>query len=1646
MPLANQISNLSPNSQHLLVAVGAPTNLEGVALLAPQISGCVQPASGFWPTDSMTTWNQAATDLKSELKNLSSSAIGVAVHWHQRPTQTSPVCAEFLKWRSPVLDSGVEADLHKILGRAIIVAAAHHQTLHLDLISGCHTARLAFLRKGKRSRDWIRLLELRLTDAQQLRSRLSDFDIQSPCSPFLMALLASLETPIPQAVCPVTKPDASECETAEPVGASDHSRVKTREFGNDRSENKSLEDHTISPIPDMGRRLAGADFQGFDEKLGIYQRDQLLLDDLTLVTKKLTVHLKEGDRVRQGFAILALTSLLTGCTDFVALNLEFSFRLSIWLELSKGCWAWDFRLYRSTKKSAEVLAADPEPVFIEFPVDLWEILVAAKSLAPATQTLQQAIESWQGVDKFDIEAFREFLKSCGDSAHPPYRGRFARSIAGAYLQVTGSDMLAALMTGHSGATAPAALYYYGPTYKTVRDNISRVYQRLGLDQPSNKIDDTVRMGCQKVLLSSALKEGWEQLVDDINRLQDRIESSLNDTEFIITFNELMLLLCTAFVIQSAHRGTRFDFLTFGSLFILAEALLIHDKDDAETNRPQPRLVPRTSALAAILSAACRCHLLLNQRYGAVGTNKPVRQEGSDLFFISLESDGSGKVVRQCIVTGQVSAQTSKYFFGSDHNFGRSQWVTSLDKDSCDRWLIRSLTGHTRDVTRTNGAYMDIPPLVAARRLKDEMERTGSRLFGDSRPRNDGKIPEIQRRVSLEERGILEPGFRVPDPRTILPPLSGNTITGFALTNSIRADLASGQLDAPVHVLAVLHLLFIDLVPDLESCVLAVSRNSDSLKFIGRRVGLLWKRPHFVHSTWLPLQPTTVELIRIGATTTPSRYLLISQVCCTVRAKWTANWPAKDEDCWAAMGLAAYGFRRLSLAPSICALSLPALPAPTLSELSLRRLAIDSNLLSVPALPRSQGPRKLKSVSKGADLKALQSHLSANSSTVDRFGERRARAKKCIAEIRVADVLWTTLGRWFRDWIFEELERSYKLLKDSYALSSLVTYLTTLLISIDQLPTYLDPYEWEEEEWLAYALEVNARCCRFSILVLDASQQPVLADRARNALGALLRSLMRRQQAVPMKLLKMLGESAEPLPHGSASSVLILHGDSANCVARLNQANADFPLDALQLELRVALAAIPMRSGEPGSLFSDCITGSGGLVIQRAGYDIHKSGNAIRVVPLAKPMLATTIRLRHEIEKYQGPQVLLLRGNGSVEAGMRDELHLTELSRALKHVTGDPKARPHSLRAVAVQELCWPDWQFVARKFLNMESDSAAINSWVIGLHQDWTRLSRAAAFAGHGDLQSAFGNYLAGWGLVYAIQFAALASQLHPSPVLLKTLKVGPTSLRKARSRAHRDRPSGSSESRIFDAWHWISAHLARRQQMKCQAKNGGITKPAVDRKSPDAAPPPDAEILPSPALKVLYLTLRCLGREQGRALEDCDIRLSTAMELERALPAGELAALATRRARMDAQSRGQFANISLASSDRGREIVAWQLSLQNEDSIALKNALFRQDSCLDRHDDRSEQTWARLTMKLPGGLCMGVQRGAAYVTSNEVAAMSKLGDRMSFSSNPRIGARPVVAIGLRARKNRVQGARLTSVTRTVALAIEALRSSLREQ
>ena len=1609
----------------LLRAVAMPDSLQGMAHALPQLRTCIDACHHVWPTTPASVWQSIAIDAQMQL-NVYSQSGGDLGSIYTKPTIEMGVYSAFLKWQRPSIPAGVPYTLHALLGRAIVTSAVAHQQISSMLLTGLITLKGALEGKGKRSADWDALAKINLIDPVAVDQFRNKIDYKSPTQNFLAALYHVLQSPIlpPSATVPDSKNlddngTSPDDETVLPA------IQKTRDETKPRDESDDVEDDEDS-VPNIGARIKGADYTSFGEKLGLYHRDQLLVDDLVKVTHVLASYQTGTNSLYKGYAALALTSLITGCTDVIALKLEFSPRLTIWLDLEKCCWAWDFQSYRSSHSGAasEWSPKNVEPIYIPLPVELGQMLSRAHEATPTATTLGDLINSISKQPQIDLADFRRFLRGCGSTAHPAYRGRYSRTLSATYLDVTGSDMTSGLMTGRLAATGPAALYYFGPTCQLLTSRVADVYHRLGIGAPAPFPHGYSRVACQKVLEIDVLKAGWQALVVDINSTRQRACSAKRDHDVIALSNKLMTLLASAFVIQTAHRATRLENLTFCMLLTHPSAMLIQDKD--EDGHAHPRLIPRTNTVNAILSVALECHHLIHKKLA--GIEEKVQSQAGINQPVFVQWTATVGVPAQPISTGDID-QITKRLFEADQNFGRSQWVTYLDEHGCDRWLIRVLTGHTRDVTRTSGTYLDVPPLDAAHRLKAVMERIGPLIFGEqSLNFTEAKYhpPLLQVMPFIGKKRELQ--NRVLDPRVLLPPISVHTLLGWKATDLVRHKLMSGQINAEPQIQAVLHLIFIDQIPDATLCAIAASNPAEYFRFHAHEQGILWEREHFVHKTWIPIQPTTSALLTQVDLPKSSVLKLMQQTESAIRSVAEISWPRDSHSFWQALGDSTQAWRRLVLAPSLNAMSDPTVPTPCLSANSLRRLAGEQIIVS-ETIRRSRYASGLGKTHIGDDVKNLSSYLGKYSSSTSRLGEKRQRAIDCLREIRSIQTVWSPMGRWLKDWLVDELECTRGNAPGCYKNSSLLTYLTTLLLAGSNSLQLGDPAEWNEDDWFRWIKTINSRCKK-ELAFRDRKSDDALSDRAKNALCALVNSLSRRGENAPVDVRSLLGMASNSITAcGSASSTLIRIRDSDAAMTLLSLWHQESPTELAMDDIRdFVSSSVPVRTSEISSLFTDCLTPSGGLIIKRAGYDAHKTFSSIRVATLRTSPAADLRSLIQKLKLSVGDQPLLMRCNGSDEMGLRDQRLANDYGDALKFVTGDATARFQSKRSATLQNLCWPGWENLAAAKLQGNANPQQCHDWIKAMQAEWTRTARAATLAGHADLRSAIGNYLAVWPLVYAIAINATLVGLEPGPQFLSQFGLSHAALRQVKSRANR---AGNA----FSHWAWIFSQL----QGKPNNKTGDINAPTLPSNFDENTFPGVAD---QGSIFVrnesCYLMVRALGLSRDKTLEKLGFPLGRANILDALLNGRLELDDVARRARSDAQPRGQVANIELALSGKGAAIVEWMSQLTPNVMLQLHRALFRQK--INSDSSASEPDfWVAIADGMPRYLSLHLRLGSKVANGKTLAGFSRFSDMISVSIDRKIGSSPVISIHLRGQENRVASSRLSAVVRAASLAIAIL-------
>jgi hypothetical protein len=1610
----------------MLRAAGVPETLAGAVPTLVLVQSCLARCLVSSPDPVWSQWSGLVKTLDSTLREAALDAPHIA----RPPAASAGGVADLLaQFPRPINPSTDFQALMRLLAQALIASCTAGTEVRKGFVDGAGTlANLLMGRKGSHA-DWARLDHHNLLDRAALLQLVADVTPKSPAGAFALAAAEVLGMPLAK---PRLSADETTSSTSEPDADSKDEPATPRTHAADRApaeeSDKTRDRVPLDTTPRVSARLVLADASTVAEKFGLPSRDALPLAELAHINKALVRDVSSLNPSTRANAVLALVSEVTRCTDALAVNLRFDQRDSIWLEPDCNAWGWDFAEFRRSGGAGGVYGR--EPVRNTLPKILADSLTQLRAEFPDAESLGELLRRFVG-EHWSLEEFRNYVRSLDPSPHPAYRARLARSFACAYLEITRSDMAAALACASFAPVAPAALYYYGPKPQTLLKRISEVFEVLGLGAPAPMTLDAARIGCQKVAEAPFLSSGWNSLVREINTLTSTIET-LVPLRHLAELNRLLRLLAVAFVVRTAHRGTRLDRATFGALFLHPTSICVHDKD--EDQRHPGRLLPRTREVAAILSAAARCH---DHVEGLVtrAADAPV--------FVQWSVEANGGLTAQPVTTGDIHGAMAEHFGTVDVNFARSTWVTHLDEHGCDRWLIRVLTGHSRDVTRTNGAYFDIPPVVFAGRLGKAMEKLGPILFGSIGVDPVGSAPSVDYVIDALPEPDLAPAIQLRQPRGLLDDIDLKTLCGWHCVSTIRDRFVVGGIHAPPGVLAFLSMKFLDFVPCADLCIDAILQPNMKIAVHGKQAGVLWERAHFKHPTWVPIDASTMALIELAKSEKATgRAHLIREVNKTLLALFP-GWPGLGSThCHEADRILRH-FLRLELPPSLQAACRVDVPAPALSQLSLARLAgsAPNAALQLATVP----PAALRSTTRvrgtaPTDLAWLRRSTAGFKQTDKRLGEVRQRAADLLKLVESNFSPESAYAVWVGDWLVHELKATQVQQHGCLALSSIYTYLTVLAQG-QGAGRFGDPYDWTAEEWLSW----------FGHLQTLAGQLPEasLTSHVRDATARMVRSLIARGHSVEWEVRKLVLGSEAPVAHSSASSVVVLDEDCDRILALGERWLQDRPLDLLLFRARLTLHdAVPSRAGEVSGLRLECVTPWDGLVIERAGFMLHKNRYAVRVVALGKDVARKVRDLRNELQKfYPKGAEFLLRGQGTQDACVRELQILALFSKAMKVATGDMHARSHSFRARGLQEIAWPGWMLIARAMLKEGCAPGDAMQWVKELQLEASRLTAGCAMAGHSGIGAALGNYLAAWPLILRLQALAMRSQLQPSPRLAEQLGLQGNTFTQARKRA----------GAPFCGWTWLTSKVPIAHAVS----SNGMPKPVQAQSQPDSAEQEstsdqpatrkDPESLPGvlqrsddaltqvspPLAEMAYLAARILDLPVERAVDFAGIGLRHALDLETRLPLEDLKHRSVRRARQAPAARGVEGNHRILLGaypqlpETGGQLIRLVAGLQ------MPRVLYAWIHGTPLRADPVEliALWTELSHACPSSLSFTVRRSPRHVSFEERETLKVLAPALLWKLDAEIGATPALSLGLRGQDNRVMSSRLTAVLRSVVLA-----------
>lgn len=651
------------------------------------------------------------------------------------------------------------------------------------------------------------------------------------------------------------------------------------------------------------------------------------------------------------------------------------------------------------------------------------------------------------------------------------------------------------------------------------------------------------------------------------------------------------------------------------------------------------------------------------------------------------------------------------------------------------------------------------------------------------------------------------------------------------------------------------------------------------------------------------------------------------------------------------------------------------------------------------------------------------------------------------------------------------------LKTANDASSLSTRFSALWPTFEKLPWDKDPDSFQTDDLIQIIEDVNTYCLGQMVRGdqrYKTGDGAARSSRARDALQRLLNVLARDNFEIPDEAWQALGGAIARQPRLSASSTVLFETDVRSICASIADALLDEPLVAQRQTTKACtMAKAPLRPGEASCLPYDCITESNALIVPSTPFDVDKSKHSPRLI-LLDAELAQQIKELAKVTRSISPNgKWLFRFD---EDAIQDDIRCNRLlAEIIRLRTGEPFARPHSLRANAYQELLWPGWRSILCSFLGGETTSPECLRWIHAASPEkrWTRPINSALAAGHGAVDPGLLHYAGAWALIYAVHYEASLLRTPPGRGWFTRLKLAPESMERARRRAGKEK---------FDPWRWLESGRYDTSGIAALYETAETAEiaPASEGSTPQPPSPPQSPIHSTSG--ILYLVLRALGLNTNSAAHESGIagrvqelvephcvgesivadarkrtkkhKQTETTKVAKALKSANAARAnkppkvvkTAKRSRFGIVDAAQNAEIHLVLEDGGRTvqpILQWSLALTDSEVEKL-DALFRRDKALieSPRSVRSRELWEAVTRGMPSLIRLQLRfgKGNEFLSPAEEIALQREGDAWFLGPrHPDRGQLPDLMIRKTDPSDDVMDRRITSVVRLIVLARLAL-------
>lgn len=1342
--------------------------------------------------------------------------------------------------RDSTLDPEALLRAKSMLGICIVRHLSNTTTLPNNVVSA-YVSLLSC--RGVRSRqhaDWRRLSECQSLDIETLKLLTTEVSNKT-VKEFLDELLVGLSSAIkaPTTNSQLARVESRTLSTPEDFDEDDDDQNGDFEQSldssgdclahGDRHATKDLQWSSIKVEDDqdaqnyslIGWRIVDGMRAPFTRRLGITESWSVLpMEDLQTVCRRLKHAFEAGDLKTRNFVFLAYQSQQWSLPPHLALTVPLDKSSPVHYDVTSGHRSWAYAEIIGKDTAAEPESrADRLPctlVQLAIDPDLAEHARQQLSVNPSANTIAGLIQA--GTSSTEVKAFlreyRTFLRSMGDTVHPAYAGRFARSFGPTVKRITGSDILSVFTACDSSMSAGGMLHYVTLTKSLLRTWNKKIHSQLGWREPSEPIESPDEgVGAGIALQPELYAQGWHSLQRDAAVALEKISSASSVSEIAIAWTDLSRARLLSMGCLTGHRLTRIGRVTAEALFGCEDYICISDK--VTSLYDSYRLMPVTDRMEELREclfadldqlrhAICRVNQdSLNLAVASAAPSKAV--------FFGLKivcRSGAFRLKREALTLNGLNELSQKHF-KSNSNIGRHTLVSMLAQAGMDPWLIRALTGHSAAQAEVFGDACSLP----ARELLGQLKNALDQCLEDDRFKpfcGNGNRPgfiRFTRKRALpkpECDPYVHPAISI-DGHLLPPPADRYSTTSLSLIDQCRRKLLliskeDGDLKPWVDW------LLCSIVYDgLHSADLTEIFNElpASLARLGSSVIAKWSREGRSNLFALPLTPPSLAaLSRCNMDSKPKWTNLVNEA-----GRWLQQtfpdlvWPASPSNAILTLVAMAGRWQRVHVSPAAHAASLHSVMSATFTAHSLLRLVQSKVRLQLPLPPpetrliRAKASRSTTIKSRPA-IKEIGTVLFRYQNKEKRLGENHARARKVLQDLEMHDSDGDLPAMAILAVVRKEMSLILEQHKDSREVSGLASYWTEVEMSLSLVSPFEDMQQWSADDFTAWiALAIAA-------IRADAHRKQKKGGAELHGLRRFLRTARLLGWDVPYGLVDGSDFYAQDGMRVSAASTLLLEDDFELVREIVSHKLHEFPFAQGRADILIdVLKSVPGRLSEICTLLARCVTpDSNRLCIQPAGHSILKNALATRLVEIPEHLCDRMLGLEGSEDEIDAlGEFLFLDGNGN-DWTMLSTI-LSAIHQAMSIVTMDINVRFHSTRGSAACRLAYPSWEGWAHSLLS-GTTGADYGGRPLGISRD--AVAQAIAALGHGRVKTFLGYYMPVWPWVKAHELRLTLHHLSVPPAFERAL-FGSTDARRAASSRARNRLLP------FDVWDWIGQRLTDR-------------------------------------------------------------------------------------------------------------------------------------------------------------------------------------------------------------------------------------------